>query len=165
MNATARFSPEEQNLFNPAYCSLILYEAIRQFQGDSDEGMPCTLAYLALPMSSNGLISSCLPNTVATPISAWITSNEGELVGLAGTISSYVDITTTAIGFLLDQGVVVLSDTGRLSLDGQVIPKMPGFVAKNTEIKRNFRVAGFIGRWFTSASSVESIYTQLGVRP
>ena len=165
MNDVAYLSQEEQNLFNPAYCGLILYEAIRQFQATSEKGMPCSLAYLALPMSSNGLISSNLPNAVVTPISAWTTSNEGILVGLSNTISSYVEITTAAIAFLLERELIVLTKKGILNLSDQSIPKLPSFVAKNADIKQSFRAAGFIGRWFSSASSVESIYTQLGVRP
>lgn len=165
MNNKGLLSQEERILFNPAYCGLILYEVIRQFQGNDDEGMPCALAFLALPMSTNRHILLCLPKSVATPISGWVASNEGELVGLAATVSSFFDMTIVAISFLLDQGVVALKSNGRLIIEGPSIPKTPGFVNENLEIKQSFRAAGLIGRWFSSASSVESIYTQLGVRP
>ena len=159
------YSREEINLYNPAYVGVILYQAIREHIAKNPSGFHCCLAYIVAPLSISPKYSKILPSTVATPIAGWAANNEGELIGFAGVASSYVDVVNSAIAFLMEHNTVLLSDDGLYFLSDGVFSQKPSYVANNMKYKDSFLAAGFLGRWFAEASSVESVYAQLGIRP
>lgn len=159
------YSFEEFNLYNPAYVGIVIYQAIRECQGKNLTGMHCSLVYLIAPMAISPKFSNILPKTTATPIEGWAVEHEGELIGFASVVSSYVDIVHSAIAFLLNLGAITLSDSGFYSLSGESLPKKPGYVVNNQKLKRSFQAAGMLGRWFAEVSNVEGVFVHLGVRP
>jgi len=42
---------EVRNLFNPAFCGLVLYRAMATFQEIDDRGMPFSMSLLILPLT------------------------------------------------------------------------------------------------------------------
>lgn len=160
-----QYSPEEINLYNPAYVGAILYQSIREYEAMNSSGFHCGLTYIVVPMSISPRYSKILPQTVATPISGWVAEHEGELIGFANTVSSYADSVNSAIAFLLEHEVVLMDDGGRYFLSRIALPKKPSYVFNNKNFKNSFLAAGLLGRWFSGASNVESIYAQLGIRP
>jgi hypothetical protein len=165
MISSITYSSEEKNLFNPAYVGLILYQAIREYQIKNSTGLHCSLAYLILPLALSPRYSLKLPKIISTPIAGWSVEHEGELIGFAESARAYLDIVNSAIIFLLEHGAISLSEEGEYSIQNDKIAKMPKFVVNNKIFKNSFLSAGFLGRWFATASSVESIYTHLGVKP
>jgi len=160
-----QYSPEEFNLYNSAYVGVVLYQAIREYQSKNESGIHCGLLYLIAPMSLSIRYSSILPATTMSPIAAWSADNEGALIGLAEVVFSYADVVNSAVVFLLEHDAILLDDEGRYRLKSYSLPSKPAYVIKNVKFKDSFLTAGFLGRWFAAASSVESIYAQLGVRP
>lgn len=160
-----RYSPEEINLYNPAYVGIILYQAIREFQTKKSSGFHCGLTYIVAPMSISPVYSTILPATVATPIAGWVAEHEGELIGFANVVSAYVDIVNSAIALLLEHEAVELDDEGQYCLTDTVFPQRPNYVFNNSKFKESFLASGLLGRWFSEASTVESIFAQLGIRP
>jgi hypothetical protein len=160
-----QYSPEEINLYNPAYVGVILYQAIREYHAKTSSPFHCGLTYIVAPMSISPRYSKILPVTVATPIAGWVAEHEGELIGFAGVVSAYADIVNSAVAFLLEHEAVLLDDEGRYSLTDRAFPKKPNYVIKNPKFKDGFLAAGLLGRWFSEASTVESVYAQLGIRP
>lgn len=160
-----KYSPEEVNLYNPAYVGIVLYQAIREYQENSQSGFHCGLTYIVAPMSMSPRYSRILPASVATPIVGWVAEHEGELIGLASVVSAYADIVNSAIAFLLEHEAILLDDEGRYCLTSTTFPKRPNYVIKNTKFKDSFLAAGLLGRWFSEAPTVESVYAQLGIRP
>lgn len=159
------YSFEEINLYNPAYVGVVLYQAIREYQAKRGSGFHCGLIYIAGPMSLSPRYSRILPTTVATPIAGWASEHEGELIGFAGVVSAYADIVNSAIVFLLEHEAVLLDDEGRYFLSDTTLPQKPNYVIKDVRFKESFLAAGLLGRWFAEASTVESVYAQLGIRP
>ena len=164
ISATA-YSSEENNLYNPAYIGAILYQSIREHQAQNEAGLHCTLVYLIIPLALSPRYSLKLPKTITTPIAGWVAEYEGELIGLAESAAAYIDFVNSAIAFLLDYEAVILSDEGRYSIPNDKMAKMPTFVNHNMILKQSFLSAGFLGRWFAAASSVESIFAHFGVKP
>lgn len=80
-------------------------------------------------------------------------------------VSAYVDIVNSAIAFLLEHKAVLLDDEGRYYLTDIRFPKKPSYAMNNAKFKDSFLAAGLLGRWFSVASTVESVYAQLGIRP
>ena len=160
-----QYSPEEINLYNPAYVGVILYQAIREYQANNESGFHCGLTYIVAPMSISPRYSRILPTSVSTPIAGWVAEHEGELIGFSGVASAYADIVNSAIAFLLEHEAVLLDGKGRYCLTDTAFPQKPNYVINNIRFKDSFLAAGLLGRWFAEASTVESVYTQLGIRP
>ena len=160
-----QYSPEELNLYNPAYVGVILYQAIREYQSKNKSGIHCGLAYLVAPMSLSPKYSGILPTTTSSPIASWVAEHEGELIGFAGVVFSYADAVNSAVVFLLEHEAILLDDEGKYRIKNTALPQKPAYVIKNVRFKNSFLAAGLLGRWFAEASSVESVYAQLGIRP
>lgn len=41
---------EVKNLFNPAFCGLVLFRALQGYEEENPDGMPLSLALLVLPL-------------------------------------------------------------------------------------------------------------------
>lgn len=165
MTFNEMYSPEERNLYNPAYIGTILYHAIREYQSHNESGFHCALTYIVAPLALQQRYSSNLPSTITTPIAGWIANNEGELTGFSESVSSYASLVNFAILFLLGHGAIILSDDGKYRISIDHMAKLPVFITQNKAFKRSFQSAGFLGRWFSGASSVESIYAHFGIKP
>jgi hypothetical protein len=158
-------SPEEKNLYNPAYVGVIIYHSIRECQVKNTIGLHCTLVYLTATLALSNRYSKQLPSNITTPIAGWFSENEGCLMGFSSSVNAYVDVVNTALFFLLEHKAIVLRDDGFFSVENDLIPKLPAKVKNNVGFKQGFQSAGFLGRWFACVDSPELIYTQLGVAP
>jgi len=166
MLSLTNYSTEERNLYNPSYIGAILYQAIREHQiQNNNKGLPCTLAYLIVPLAVLPRYSLNLPKAITTPIASWVVEYEGELIGFSESATACIDIVNSAILFLLAHEAIILSNEGDYSIKNYNLAKIPALIQQNQSFKRSFLSAGFLGRWFAIASSVESIYTHLGVKP
>ena len=159
------YSEEEIGLLNPAYIGFILYSSIREFVVFKKEGMHCALPFVSIPMSMNKALSEKLPSTYKTPISSWVTSNEGVLAGLYEQAESYNPVVKSSISFLLDRKLISITDDGYFLIEDNSLVKSPALFKKSDDMKEALRASKFIGKWFSHAPSVETIFALLGVRP
>lgn len=158
-------SAEEKNLYNPAYVGTILYQSIREYQSKDKGGLHCALVYLIAPLALSNRYSSILPSNITTPLAGWASNYEGNLTGFSESVNAYIDIVNSAIIFLLELDAITLDEHGFYQINKDLLPKSPAIVNKNDRFKTAFTISGFLGRWFSQVSSVESIYTHLGVKP
>lgn len=165
MNIKKILSQEELNLYNPAYIGAILYHSIREYQNNKSKGLHCALAYILIPLAVSNRYSQILPKTASTPIAGWVADHEGNLIGFSDSVNSFIDIVNSAIVFLLERKAVDLSQDGFFSIVVDHIPRSPALVNNNRFFKHAFLSGGFVGRWFSGVSSVETIYAHLGVKP
>ena len=165
MSIDTELSKDEANLYNPAYVGTVLYQAIRECSSKNQQGLHCALVFFIAPLALSSHYSSILPASISTPLAGWASDSEGHLVGFANSVSAYIDVVNLAIVFLFEQGAIFLSEDGFFLIDSEAMPKMPAMVNNNKTFKNAFLSAGFLGRWFGQFSSVESIYTHLGVMP
>ncbi|MEQ3657819.1 MAG: three component ABC system middle component [Glaciecola sp.] len=159
------FSDEELGLLNPAYVGFLLYSSLLEFEAFKKEGMNCALPFIAMPMAMNKQISTCLPTTVKTTIGAWVASNEGALASLHSQAESYNNVVKSSISFLLDRNVISICKNGNLRLENKSLVNNPVLFTKSADMKEALKASRMIGRWFSHAPSVETIFAQLGVRP
>lgn len=165
MVLSEKFSQEEINLYNPAFCAVLLFESMREYQSKSDKGMHCSLPYLVIPMCVNPQISSYLPNSITTPIAGWVANNEGVLVEFAASVTAFIMIVDSAINFLIEIKAIDLNEEGLFLVIDDKVAKKATLISKSNDFNNAYKAAGMLGRWFSSASSIESVFAQLGVRP
>ncbi len=160
-----QLSFDEKNLFNPAYVGILLFQSIREYQIKSGNGLHCSLTYIIAPMSISPRYTTILPTTMSTHLTSWTNENEGNLIGFDKAVSSYVDIVNSAMILLIEKQIIILNNDGNYYLTDIEFPKKPTYVFKNKRFKESYLSAGLLGRWFSQASSVESIFIQLGIKP
>lgn len=165
MNIQGFLSQEERNLYNPAYIGAILYHSIRECQKNNPKGLHCALAYIVIPLAVSNRYSEILPKTLSTPIAGWTANHEGNLIGFGESVNAFIDIVNAAILFLLERKAISLSHDGFFLVADDKMPRLPALISNNWRFKHAFLSCGFVGRWFSGASSIEIIYTHLGVRP
>ena len=159
------YSFEEKNLFNPAYVGTIIYQAIREHQKKADAGLHCALVYLLVPLVLSPRYLSTLPSSISSPLESWVINQEGNLIGFPESVKSYVDIVNYAVAYLISHDAILLGEDGLYQISNDRVAKMPVLVKDTPSFKKSFLAAGFIGRWFSCASSVESVFIHFGVKP
>lgn len=153
---------EVRNLFNPAFCGLILYRALAGFQEADARGMPFSMSLLILPLTlqrhSREIIQSGNRNYLLR-----VMADHPELqVGFAKRCTEVLPFTFEALGVLQNLGTLSVSDDGRLTVIQDGVRKT---IVGTQETKSAQRVAIFIGKEFASIGHSSTIYTTMGIRP
>ncbi len=153
---------EIRNLFNPAFCGVILLRSFQGFEEIDDSGMPFSLALLVLPLclykDSRELISGS-PRSYLLKI---IGDYPQIRVGFAERTRSLLPYTFEALGFTMQLGSFEVNSQGRLRMLKKGIRKK---VSGTTESIECQKVARIVGKNFAKISDRVTIYTTLGIRP
>lgn len=156
---------EEINLYNPAYTGFLFLASLRACCEANAQGMHCTLPYVVVPMALSPRIATSLPTTYRTPIASWVAEQGGELSDFSTMASACIPIVNAATLFLLDRKIIQLTEEAYYIIDNDGLTKTPSLLSKSASMKQAFHAANFIGKWFAHSSTVETIYTQLGIKP
>lgn len=165
MLAQSEFSEEEFSLYNPAFVGFLLLSSIREFSSTKDEGMHCILLFVVVPMCLNRSISETFPATYKTPVGKWVASNEGMLTNFATQAEAFIPVVEMSIQFLLERNLIKINQNGYVVLGENSVAKNPGLFNKSNYMGEALRSFRFIGKWFSYAPSIETIFVQLGIRP
>ena len=157
---------EEANLFNPAFCAVLLAEASKDFNNKASRPLPFALAFLVLPIILHRSTREALPASTVTSLLPWIQENREHLVDFSTRVQRLKTIGREAILFGVQTQSLSLSADGALVL-GQ---KRRSITVKRTplftpEARACVERAGFIGRWFAVAGSTATIYAAWGIAP
>ncbi|MBS1851382.1 MAG: hypothetical protein JST79_10750 [Acidobacteria bacterium] len=153
---------EIKNLFNPAFCGVILFRALAGYEEENEVGMPFSLALLVLPLCLHKDTRLVLAENSRGYFLKVIEKNPRILVGLATRTKQLLPFALEAFGFLMERGCFFVTEDGRLrTVDGKVRKRVTG----TDESIVCQRIARFIGREFARVGDRGTIYTSLGVRP
>lgn len=153
---------EIRNLFNPAFCGLVLFRAIQGYEEEDSRGMPFSLSLLVLPL--------CLHKGSREVIAAGSRSyllkvaerNPQVQVGFAERATAMLPYAFEGFGLLMERGCLSVSGNGRLQTVSNMVRKT---ITGTDETRSCQRVARFVGREFARISDRVTVYTTLGVRP
>lgn len=153
---------EVRNLFNPAFCGLLLYRAMNAFQEVDVRGMPFSMSILILPLvlqrHSRELIQRGNRNYLLR-----VMADHPELqVGFAQRCTEMLPFTFEALGVLHSMSTLSVAEDGRMIVQPDGVRKT---VSGTDETKGAQRVAIFIGKEFASIGRSSTIYTTMGIRP
>ena len=153
---------EIRNLFNPAFCGVLLARAIKAFEVEDERGMPFSLTLLVLPLvlhrPSRQVI--CLSNRAY--FLKVVEENPELIVGFGERARSYLPYALEAFGMLMHMGCILVTDDGRIKL---VPRRVSTKELESSECKECEQTAKRLGREFARLRDRVTIYTMLGVKP
>ena len=153
---------EIKNLFNPAFCGLVMVRALRGYEEENPDGMPFSLALLVLPLCLHKDSRQVIEDNPRSYLLKTIEKNPQLLVGFASRTRNLMPFALEACGLVMDRGCFIVSDEGRLkSVQGSVRKSVTG----TSESVACQRVARIVGREFARIADRVTIYTTLGIRP
>src|SRR5271156_3053360 len=90
---------EEANLFNPAFCAVLLAKTAEEFTKKTNRPFPFPLAFLVLPVILHRGTRAALPGSTVSSLLTWVQGNRDQLVNFSGRVQSLQAITKEAILF------------------------------------------------------------------
>lgn len=158
-------SAEDQSLFNPAFCSLLLRTACKSFAREPElTPMPLPLTFLILPIVLNERIRDTLP-TLKTLITTWAASNPEHVAGFGDRARQMANVTREAIQFGCAQRWLAISGAGLAVGPTKLRPDPPRLATDTDDVRACYAAAKFLGRWLPSERHAATVMSLLGVAP
>jgi Family of unknown function (DUF6521) len=156
---------EEANLLNPAFCCTALTSSIIGYMGVDVEGMPYPLTFMILPIVLHKATREAVPQSRRTSLAAWIQDNTSVRVLFSERLISLKPHTREAVLFGLLHDWLAFRAGGRLQTAmadrdvNRFLQRLDG------EARECVMLARFVGRWFASAGSPQTVLALWGIRP
>ena len=154
---------EVANHFNPAFCSLLLSEAVSGYMGRSTQGMEYPLSFLVLPIVLHKSTREALPKNTRTRLHIWIQDNSSCRIGFVKRVQYLKSYTQESLIFGMQQGLLIVDDKGLLIPAKKKIPKLPA--PEGSEPNEIQARALFVGKWFADVTDTSTLLTMWGLRP
>jgi hypothetical protein len=153
---------EIRNLFNPAFCGLVLFRALAAYEDEDKRGMPFSLTLLVLPLCLQRDARETLAKANRSYFLKIVAANPQMLVDLPKRTTDLLPFAFEALGVLMQLGALVVAPDGRLRTVREGVRKGIDGTPESISCQR---VAKFLGREFAQIGDRVTIYTTLGVRP
>ncbi len=153
---------EIRNLFNPAFCGLVLSRAMQGYEEEDPRGMPFSLSLLVLPLCLHKDSREVIAGGSRSYLLKITEKNPQVQVGFADRATAMLPYAFEGFGLLMERGCISVADDGRL----QTVPdKVRKSLTGTDETKTCQRVARFVGKEFARIADRVTIYTAFGIRP
>lgn len=158
-------SVEDQTLFNPVFCALLLRAASRGYQeSNTSRALPLAHAFLVLPIVLNAPVRRALPS-LKTRMTSWVTTHPEFSAEFADRCRELVDTTREAIQFGCTQEWLAVAGDGLRPGTHRFKPDPPRLGTDTMETKDCYEAARFVGRWIPKDDRQSTILSMLGVAP
>jgi len=153
---------EERNLFNPAFCAVVLAAAIREYERVSRKPMPYSLTLLVLPMCLHLASREQILENKRLSVLRVFALRPDLLVDFAERARALLQYATEAFALLASKDCIKIGHDGGISL----IPRRVSPQPLNTEDAERCRAAATVlGRDFAQIDDRVTVYTSLSIRP
>lgn len=153
---------EIRNLFNPAFCGLILLRALNGYEEEDDRGMPFSLSLLVLPLCLHKDSREAIASSPRSYLLKTAEKNQNVMVGFASRAAQMLPYAFEGFGLLMERGCIAIADDGRV----QSLPKKVRKAVTGTdETVACQKVARIVGREFARIGDRVTVYTTFGIRP
>lgn len=157
---------EEANLFNPAFCAVLLAKTSNEYSKKTQRPLPFALAFLVLPVVLHRGTRSTLPGSTVTPLLPWVQEHREQLVNFSGRVQSLRPITREAILFGTQNETLAVAGSGGIAVGARKLSATERRTPLFTEEAREcVERAGFLGRWLAAAGTPATIYSAWGIAP
>jgi hypothetical protein len=153
---------EVRNLFNPAFCGLVLHRAMQGFEEIDPDGIPFSLSLLILPLCLHKYSREVFSVNPRRYLLRVIAENPQLLVEFPARAKDFLPFTFEALGILMQHGCFEVTQDGKLKA---VKKRVRAAITGTDESISCQRVAKTIGKEFARINDRVTIYTTFGVRP
>jgi len=153
---------ELRNLFNPAFCGLILFRSLHGYEEEDARGMPFSLSLLVLPMCLQKDSREVIASNPRSYLLKTMEKNQQIMVGFADRATQMLPYVFEGFGLLMERGCITIADDGRI----QTVPdKVRKTISGTDESVSCQKVARIVGREFARIADRVTVYTTFGIRP
>lgn len=153
---------EIRNLFNPAFCGLVLFRALHGYEEEGVHGMPFSLSLLVLPLCLHKDSREVIAGSPRSYLLKTMEKNQQIMIGFADRVSQMLPYAFEGFGLLMERGCLAIADDGRI----QTVPgKVRKTVSGTAETISCQKVARIVGREFARIGDRATVYTTFGIRP
>lgn len=153
---------EIRNLFNPAFCGLILFRALHGYEESDARGMPFSLSLLVLPLCLHKDSREVIGRSPRSYLLKTAEKNPQIMVGFPNRVTEMLPYAFEGFGLLMERGCIAITDDGRI----QTVPKtVRKAIYGSDETTACQKVARIVGKEFAGISDRVTIYTTFGIRP
>lgn len=153
---------EIRNLFNPAFCGLILFRALQGYEEEDTRGMPFSLSLLVLPLCLQKDSREVIAGSPRSYFLKTVEKNQQLMVGFAERVTQMLPYALEGFGLLMERGCLTVAEDGRI----QTVPNKVRKSIKGTdETVSCQRIARIVGKEFARIADRVTVYTTLGIRP
>lgn len=153
---------EIRNLFNPAFCGLVLFRALHGYEEENTQGMPFSLSLLVLPLCLHKESRDVIGRSPRAYLLRIIEDNQQIMVGFAERVTQMLPYAFEGFGLLMDRGCISVATDGRMQTVAKRVRKA---IDGTEETIACQKVARIVGREFARVADRVTIYTTFGVRP
>ena len=136
---------EVRNLFNPAFCGLVLYRSMAAFQEVDPRGVPFSLSLLILPLTLQRHSREILQSGIRSHFLKVAAEHPELQVGFAKRCIDIFPFTLEALGVLTSVGTATVEPDGRLLTRPEGVRRT---VSGTDESKSCQRTAVYLGKEF-----------------
>ncbi|WP_197346487.1 three component ABC system middle component [Ralstonia pseudosolanacearum] len=153
---------EIRNLFNPAFCGLVLFRALHGYEEEDARGMPFSLSLLVLPLCLHKDSREVIANSSRSYLLKIAEKNQQVMIGFADRVTQMLPYAFEGFGLLMERGCLTVAEDGRI----QTVPDKVRKAIKGTEETVSCqRAARIVGREFARIADRVTVYTTFGIRP
>jgi hypothetical protein len=152
---------EIRNLFNPAFCGLVLFRALHGYEEEDARGMPFSLSLLVLPLCLHKDTREVIASSPRSYLLKTTEKNPQVMVGFANRVTQMLPYAFEGFGLLMERGCIAVMD-GRIQT---VRDKVRKTVNGTDETISCQKVARIVGREFARIADRVTVYTTFGIRP
>ncbi len=153
---------EVRNLFNPAFCGLVLLRAMVTFEDEDDRGIPFSLLPLILPICLHKQSREILAPSTRSYFLKLVANHPQLLIDFGARAQDMLPFTFEALGLLHQLGTIQVRPDGRLNANLQGVRKS---IIGSDETQAIQKVAKYLGKEFARIGDRATIYATMGVRP
>jgi hypothetical protein len=153
---------EVRNLFNPAFCGLVLFRSFQAYEEEAPKGMHFSLSLLVLPLCLHKGTREVILNSPRSYLLKTIEKNQHILVGFAERVTQMIPYTFEGFGLLMERGGIVFSEVGRIQTIEKKVRKS---ITGTDETVACQKTARIMGKEFARIADRATIYTTFGIRP
>ena len=153
---------EVRNLFNPAFCGLVLARGVEGFTEAANRPMPFSLTLLILPLCLHKRTRDQLKEANRSYLSNILEEHPEIRVDLAQRARGLLPYTMEAFGYLMACGAIAVDGTGAIGLTQEGVRKS---ITGSQDTKDRQTVARSLGKKLALLNDRVTIYTTLGIRP
>ncbi len=153
---------EVRNLFNPAFCGLVMYRALAGYEEEDNRGMPFSLSLLVLPLSLHKNSREVIASSPRSYLLRTAEKNQQIMVGFSDRVTQMLPYAFEGFGLLMERGCIAVVDDGRIQTVSKKVRKA---VIGTAETVACQKVARIVGKEFARIADRATVYTTFGIRP